>query len=197
MYSTDLGNLTQETFGALLEWLDPDREMAGQKYELIHNGLIRVFLSKGFTDAEYLADKAINIVTERLKEIRDSYVGDQARYFHGVARNLIREEYRRKEIATDELPVILREIKESSDEYDCLVRCLELLPQAKRELILDYHQYEGHDKVEIHKKMAEELAITENALRGRAHQIRATLEKCVRECAMSIRTKTKSSLNAL
>jgi hypothetical protein len=30
--------------------------------------------------------------------------------------------------------------------------------------------------------MAEELGVTEGALRGRAHHIRGNLEKCIHEC---------------
>ena len=47
-----------------------------------------------------------------------------------------------------------------------------LLPPEKRDLILDYYLYEGHDKVEHHKLMAKRLGISEGALRGRVHQIR-------------------------
>jgi hypothetical protein len=43
--------------------------------------------------------------------------------------------------------------------------------------------YEGHEKIEQHKQMAAELAITEGALRVRVHHIRVGLEGCVRNCA--------------
>lgn len=191
-----MGNITQESFEALLGWLDPDREIAGQKYELIQTGLIRIFVSKGFTDAEHLADKTINVVILRLPDIRDNYVGDKVRYFHGVARNLMLEERRRKEIATDELPVFISDASHPSDEYECLLRCLNFLPADKRELILDYHSYKGHDKLEIHREMAHELAITENALRVRAHQIRRNLENCVQQCVRSLKPEMNQSANA-
>ena len=77
-------DITQESFEALLEWLDPDREAAGQKYETIYTGLVRIFVSKGFNDAEHLADETMNRVIIRLPEIRDTYEGEKARYFPGV-----------------------------------------------------------------------------------------------------------------
>jgi RNA polymerase sigma factor (sigma-70 family) len=183
-------DITQEAFDDLLTWLNPDRELAGRKYETIRAGLVRIFVAKGFVDAEDLADEAILRVSRRLPEIRTTYVGEPARYFHGVARNLIRETFRRKEVATDLGPIAAIQITNRSDEYECLMRCLQFLNPVKRELILDYHVYEGRDKIEVHEIMAQELGISENALRGRAHRIRAEVEECVLKCVKSLR-KTK------
>ena len=174
--------ITQEQFDALLSWLGDDRELAGTKYETIRGGLVRVFIAKGFNDAEDLADDVINRVAIRLPDIRDTYEGDPARYFHGVARNVIREYQRRKELAT-EVPVIWMDPEPTSEERQCLEKCLQTLPEPKRDLILDYYLYEGHQKIEQHKQMAAEREITEGALRVRVHHVRVRLEGCVRECA--------------
>src|SRR5688572_23081082 len=91
-------SVTQAQFDSLLSWLSPDRDLAGRKYETIHSGLVRVFVSKGFNDAEDLADETINRVIKRLPEIQNSFVGEPVYYFHGVARNIIRESNRRKEV---------------------------------------------------------------------------------------------------
>ena len=139
-------------------------------------------MSKGFSDAEDLADETINRVMKKLPEIRDTYVGEPARYFHGVARYVILEVNRRKEIAVEEVPVVSIEADVHSDEYDCLVRCLRFLAAEKRELILDYYIYDGRDKIEQHQRMASELGITDGALRGRAHHVRGSLEKCIQQC---------------
>lgn len=184
--------ITEESFDALLSWLDPDRETAGGKYELIRSGLIRIFVSKGFNDAEDLADECINRVIGRLPEIRDGYVGAPVRYFHGVARNVILEQFKRKEIATDVL-VVADLPDERTNEQECLTKCLDILAPQKRDLILDYYLYTGHRKVEQHKQMAAVLTITEGALRGRAHQIRVALEKCVRQCSENREIKQKPS----
>lgn len=178
-------------FDDLLAWLDPDRDVAARKYETIRAGLIRIFIAKGFSDAEDLADEAIARVIKRLPEIRDDYVGEPARYFHGVARHLILETYRRKEIATDVSQVAFIQITNRSDEYECLMRCLQFLTPTKRDLILDYYVYEGHDKIEQHKIMAQELGISKGALRLRAHHIRSELEKCVQQCSENLKQQTK------
>jgi DNA-directed RNA polymerase specialized sigma24 family protein len=183
--------ITQDPFDALLEWLDPDREKAGQRYEIIRAGLIRIFVSKGLSDAEHYTDEAIDRVVKRLPEIQAKYVGDPARYFHGVARNLILEAGRRREVATDVLPLRITHEVARSGTSECLSKCLKLLPADKQEFILDYHLYQGHAKVENHRQMADELSISEGALRTRAHHLRVSLEKCVLECiAQSRQNKT-------
>ena len=139
-------------------------------------------MSKGFSDAEDLADETINRVMKKLPEIRDTYVGEPARYFHGVARFIIREVVRRKEIAVEEVPVFSGEAEDHSDEYDCLLKCLRFLPSDKSEMILDYYIYDGRDKIAQHRRMANDLGITEGALRGRAHHLRGNLEKCIQQC---------------
>lgn len=170
-----------EPFDALLEWLDSDREKAGQRYEVIRAGLIRMFVSNGLSDAEHYSDVVIDRVIKRLPEIRTTYVGDPTKYFHGVGRNIIREARRQKEIATDVLPAAGTQ-PDRSDTSECLSKCLSLLPLDKQAFILDYHLFKGHEKIEHHRQMAVELSITEGALRTRAHHLRVTLEKCVLEC---------------
>lgn len=173
--------IAQKQFDSLLAWLDSDRELAGRKYETIRAGLVRIFVSKGFNDAEDLADETINRVTKRLADIRDTYEGEPARYFHGVARNIVREARRRKEITTEVTAVAMGPPPVAGDDYECLEQCLRLLPISKRELILDYYLYEGHDKIEHHKRMAEQLRISEGALRGRAHHIKLHLKQVMQQ----------------
>ena len=139
-------------------------------------------MSKGFSDAEDLTDETINRVMRKLAEIRDTYVGEPVRYFHGVARFIVREMMRRKEVTVEVVPVVGTEDEVHSDEYDCLLKCLRFLPSDKRELILDYYIYDGRDKIVQHRRMASELGITEGALRGRAHHVRGNLEKCIQQC---------------
>lgn len=177
--------MTQEQFDSLLTWLGKDRDSAGRRYQLIHAGLVRIFVSKGFNNAEDLADETINRVMVRLPQIRGSYVGEPAYYFHGVAKNIIRESVRRKEISGTLKEVRIDPVVEiKSEEHDCLGHCLDRLPDTKRNLILDYYLYEGHQKIEHHKSMADQLRITEGAFRSRAHQIRLKLQNCMQQCAL-------------
>jgi DNA-directed RNA polymerase specialized sigma24 family protein len=153
--------------------------------------LIRIFVSKGFSDAEDLADETINRVMKRLPGIRGTYVGEPAKYFHGVSRFILLEVGRRKEVATEEIPGFSVEPGVHTDEYDCLVKCLKFLAPEKRDLIIDYYTYDGREKIEQHQRMATERGITEGALRGRAHHVRGNLEKCIDQCMDRMKSNEK------
>ena len=148
-------------------------------------------MSKGFSDAEDLADETINRVMKKLPEIQETYVGEPVRYFHGVARFILREMGRRKEVTVDELPVSPLKPDIHSDEYDCLMKCLQFLQSDKRDLILDYYIYDGRDKIAQHRRMATELGITGGALRGQAHHVRRNLENCIHQCIDRMRANEK------
>jgi RNA polymerase sigma factor (sigma-70 family) len=182
---------SQEPFDSLLAWLDSDREAAALKYERIRTSLIRIFISNGLDDAEDLADVTIKRVTGKVPEIRDTYVGEPSAYFYAVSRNVIHEARRRKEIPTDHIPENPNQTGNTSDKYDCLIDCLKVLSGDKRELILDYYLYDGKDKIVHHRRMAQELGVTDGALRTRAHHIRTSLEKCVVNCAKRLKRKQK------
>src|SRR5687768_4349440 len=175
--------ITNDSFNALLEWLDPNRDEAALRFEQIRGGLIRMFVSKGLMDAEFYADETVDRVIKRLPEIRENYTDQPVKYFHGVARNILREAARRREIPTDVLPECLpRGGVADSELAGCLRKCLNSLPEDKHELIYDYHVYDGHEKIDSHRDMADELSISIGALRTRAHHVRAALEECVRKC---------------
>jgi DNA-directed RNA polymerase specialized sigma24 family protein len=71
---------------------------------------------------------------------------------------------------------------ESDLEYQCLDRCVEKLTPENRDLVLSYYQEEKHAKIEHRKNLAATLGIAANALRIRAHRIRASLQECVKQC---------------
>ena len=185
-------SISQQSFDTLLLWLDADREAAGIKYENIRTCLIRIFISNGFDDAEDLADVTINRVTVKIPGLIGTYVGEPTNYFFAVARNVIHEARRRKEVSTDKIPMKIEVVSDSSDTYDCLADCLKVLPAEKRELILDYYLVQGKDKSAHHRRMAQQLGVTDGALRTRAHHIRESLEKCVVRCTKRINRKQKA-----
>jgi DNA-directed RNA polymerase specialized sigma24 family protein len=172
--------LTQEAFDKLLSWLDADRDRAGEKYENIRLGLIRVFVGRGCFAAEDLADETIDRVIKKLDEIAGDYVGDPALFFYGVARNIYLESLKRKVVhytspsedtSQDEDP-----------RYRCLDRCLTRLDKNSREFIINFYQLEKRDKIDHRREMARQLEITVEALRMRAHRIRDRLHECIKKC---------------
>lgn len=172
--------MSQESFEDLLDWLDPNRDQAGIKYEQIRGGLVNYFTFRAPCAAEELADETINRVISRLCEIKQEVHGEGTRYFYGVARKVQLEYLRRKtphppaESVTDSERVEV--------EFHCLEECIRKLSDENRELVLRYYQADGRQKIEERKQLAEELGIAPNALRIRAYRIRAALQKCLEKC---------------
>jgi RNA polymerase sigma factor (sigma-70 family) len=181
-----------DNFDELLSWLHSDREQAGRKYEDIRRRLIRVFIHRGCTTAEDLADETITRVTRKVQEVKATYNpgDDPALYFYGVARNVYREYFKRRpEPLLSPPPAPSPEATDDSSlQYDCLEKCLKLMTPPNRELIMEYYQGAEGAKIESRKKLASRLGLALNALRIRAHRIRAELKKCVLECVKETAT---------
>ena len=171
---------TQEDFDRLLAWLDPDRECAGEHHERIRRKLILIFASHGWSSPEEMTDECINRVIKKLPEIEQEYKGSPENYFLSVAK-YVELEWPRKE-----RPIVIPPVGGASSEVEeplaCLDRCLDHLPAATRELVLEYYQDEKKAKIDHRAALAQRLGIAVNALRIRAHRIRKHLEKCVLEC---------------
>jgi DNA-directed RNA polymerase specialized sigma24 family protein len=178
--------LTQEAFDTLLAWLDPNRDEAGRKYEDIRRRLIKIFACRGCCEAEDLADETINRVSSKLRIIQSDYSGDPDRYFYGVANKIHREYLRRKRASMTPVPTPASGDVEK--EYQCLDRCLQQLTPNNRELVLGYYQQERRAKIDHRRNLAEQLGIALNALRIRAHRIRASLQECVERCVSEATT---------
>ena len=177
----------EDNFNALLTWLDPDRERAGQKYEEIRNSLIHIFQWRGACDAEDLADETITRVINKVPEIAPGYSGDPAVYFYAVAKRQAFEVTRRLQAQVElenpeKLPDLPSEDRNNREaEYECLEKCLENLPADDRELILLYYQQE-QPKIDYRKELARRYNLAPNALRVKVHRIRATLHNCINKC---------------
>jgi len=172
--------MSQETFEALLDWLDSDREHAGLKYEDIRTRLIKFFSATSQTEAEALTDETINRVARRLSDVKDQVYGERARYFYGVARKVQLEYLRRKQPQAEQ--GFVSDSAQIEIEYRCLEECIAKLSAENRELVLRYYGAEGRERIEQRKLQAQKLGIAPNALRIRAFRIRAELQKCLKEC---------------
>ena len=180
--------LTQGAFDRLLSLFDEeDRELAGEAYEAARQRLIKFFQWNGSGAPEEHADEVINRVARKVEggeEIRTP-----AAYFLGVARLLLHEihELRRtRQAALDALPAPVAAAEDedpAEPRRACLEECLRALTPESRELIVEYYREEKQAKIEWRRRLAERLGLGSlNALRIRAHRIRAQLETCVREC---------------
>ena len=181
--------ITQEGFDELLAWLDSDRESAGQKYEEIRSSLVKIFAWRQCSDAEGMADATINIVAQKVFQLRSSYEGKPHLYFYGVARNLIREYQNRRTVlvALEEVEpknsAIVDDTDNELEEVDtCLGKCLNTLEPEDRELVLAYYQKDGQAKIRLRRQLAQARGIDVNALRVKMHRVRGWLAKCIDAC---------------
>jgi DNA-directed RNA polymerase specialized sigma24 family protein len=167
--------LTREAFELLLQWLDPDRGKAGEKYEAVRRRLVTFFYGRGCLEADVLADKTITVVADKVPTLVDSYHGDPVYYFIGVARKVFQEHLRTKRRPPPPPPP---PPAWTEQDYKCLERCLEKLPPRLRRMFEEYYRGRGADK----QTLAAEFKISLNALRIRIHRIREPLRVCVKEC---------------
>ncbi|HVG18386.1 MAG TPA: sigma-70 family RNA polymerase sigma factor [Blastocatellia bacterium] len=188
--------LTQEAFDKLLEWFNPDRDLAGKKYEEIRYRLIRILSKRGCNNPETLADEAINRVIVKVEEISSNYVGDPAVYFYGVANKVFLESTRSAaevqvgDINLESFSARIPDADEGERKeayFNCLESCLNELPDKDRQIILKYYMQDKQARITGRKQLAEQIGATAQALRMRARRIRASLLTCMQKCMGRIR----------
>jgi DNA-directed RNA polymerase specialized sigma24 family protein len=145
-------------------------------------------------DAEELADETINRVARKVGEIAESYQGDPALYFYGIAQKVCLEARRKKpEIASDVAPVYQPVFDEESDESlsrrNCLNKCLVTLADEERSIVVQYYASEDQININHRHQLAQRFGLTLNNLRVRAFRIRQRLQKCVQGCLQKNKTK--------
>jgi len=179
---------SRESFEALLGALGPDRDCAGERYEAMRQRLLRFFRHRGARAPDALTDETFDRVGRRLAGGEIIQTRDVARYFLGVAHNVMREAWERERRQMLALPAesvsgrdAWRRCLEPEDPaLPCLLRCLDALRPETRELLLRYYELEGRARIDQRRELASRLGIAPNALRIQMHRLRAGLEECVR-----------------
>ena len=171
--------ISSDDFERLLRWLSADRDLAGDRYEYIRRSLIRIFRYRNAAHPEELADETINRVLRKLAVLIETYSGDPALYFYGVA-NQVHREYVKAPVKR----MVPQRLSEDAlePEMSCLEECLGALDADTRALILRYYSDEKRGRIDGRQMLAEQLGLSQGGLRVRAHRIRREVEKCVTEC---------------
>lgn len=176
--------LNEESFNALLSWLDPDRSRAGEMYENIRCKLLNFFEWNNCWWPEEYTDKAFDRVARKIIEGETIRTSDKYLYFHGVALNLLKECYKEmKKFQDKDIEVISYEDDEDFDSEELIKkqkRCLKRLPDEERKLIEMYCFASGREQKKIRRELAKSLGISEGALRVRISRIREKLRQCVK-----------------
>jgi DNA-directed RNA polymerase specialized sigma24 family protein len=171
----DRWELSPEALESLLRTLNPHRETAGHKYEVLRHKLIDFFAWSRSEVAEDLADETLNRLARRL--IDGERIENVERYALGIARILLKEVARKRErkvVALREIQLRESGVGDENKMLDSIEQCLDGLPESSRDLIARYYSDERAG-------LARELGISMNTLRNRALRIRAKLYESLRE----------------
>ena len=173
-------DLRKTDFDRLLAWLDPNPDHAGELYEKIRWRLIAILASRGCRVPEDLADETIDRVARRVRDIEATYVGDKSLYFLGVMNNVHHEYLKRPRLS--ELTPQPDDPTVKEQTYLCLDKCVEKLTPHAREIIEQYYAADKRAKINLRKRIAAALGISNSNLRLRALRIRAKLQVCIEQC---------------
>jgi DNA-directed RNA polymerase specialized sigma24 family protein len=177
--------LTKDSLEKLLLYLDADRELAGQKYETLRLGLVRFFEWRGCAFPEDHADEAIDRVARKIVQ------GEEIRNIHSYAIAVARfvflevvKEREKNQAALTQLPHEQLKLEHPAEDerLECVRRCLQALAPESSQLIMAYYQDDGRNKIEVRKKLAQQLGISPHTLRMRLQRLRSKLEECVLDC---------------
>lgn len=176
--------LSQTSFDSFLSVLDSNRERAGQKYEALRVRLVKFFEWRACQFADDLADETLDRVARKIDS--GEQINDHVNYAYGVARLVYLETAKKQ--TKEQAVVIDMPVKISTDDnqedarLNCLERCLQTLPENSRTMILQYYRDNKQAKIDYRKKLAENFALSPNALRIKTLRIRTKLEECVFKC---------------
>jgi hypothetical protein len=180
-------HIKQEDFDKLLCWLNPDRDLAGKKYESIRQSLITIFVWHGCNDGEDLADETINRVLKKISPVKEFYVGDPALYFYGVAKKVLLETKRRadREVEIEharnlsDLSYLEDSLeKDRTEALEALLdEWLKTLTHRERDLLLNYYADEGIARIRNRKKLGKAWKLSSAALRQRVHRLKVDFER--------------------
>lgn len=179
--------LDRSAFDRLLALLDPDRDVAGRRYETLRTGLVRLFEWRGCGASRELADRTLDRVCRRIEEGAGLSAESVVPYCRGVARNVLKEYFReqqRQQMAHQALPrpAPVDEPAATDDtarRLECLHRCLEGLSPEDRELVQEYYRSTKGQKIADRRELTRLLGVSPGALRIRIFRIRQKLEACV------------------
>jgi DNA-directed RNA polymerase specialized sigma24 family protein len=176
--------LTEEAFAKFLACLDPDPARAGEKYEELRDALVKFLAWRGAAFPEELVDETFNRVARKLEE--GETIRDVLTYCYGVARLVflqLQEHPGNKRVELEALNAIASQEPDVTDvRVECLKHCLCRLTAENLEMIIEYYQKEGRERIDHRALMAKRLGIPLNALHSRAQRVRSKLERCVRRC---------------
>lgn len=177
--SWEARSLTGSTFAQLLAAFGENREEAAAQLEAIRQRLEKYFAWERFADADELAWECLLRVAQKLAE--NVEIDNVEAYVFGVARMVLQEarstQMRRQRLLSMR-PADAAPDANLEQHAAALERCLRLLPEADRELILRYYEGDSAARIRNRQNLAHEHGLSLNALRNKALRLRTMLERC-------------------
>ncbi len=178
--------LNRDALEALLRRLDPDREVAAERYQEIHSRLTRLYEWRHCSSPEELADEALDRVARKLRDGLE--IRSPERYVTRVAslvfREIVRREQRRRLAVEDEMrhPAPIESDGEDDHRSRCFHRCLDRIEAQDKARLLRYYEGDRGAKIVNRRRLASELGVAPGTLRVRMLRARQGLQACVDDC---------------
>src|SRR5215813_1080137 len=179
-------HLDHEAFDKLLLLLDPDRDRAGEIYEMLRLKLVQFFRALDCLAVEDQTDEVFDRLTRRISE------GEEIRnvfgYSLGIARLVWLESLKGPEARLAPFDDFHTPPFQDDDEADrksryvCLDRCLRALPEAEGSMLVEYCFCEHGSRSAARQRIADRLEIPIGALRIRVHRIKTKFSECFDRC---------------
>lgn len=148
-----------------------------------HYRRVVAYLHRHMSEQSAIEDIAQDVFVEvipKYEKLKDKETDDSAAYLHGIARNLVRNHYRKlkkaKKLREGSVDFILAQRVEDDDDVQVnyLKGCVEKLPEESRALV-NQHYFQSIPTVQI----AETMDKTPDALRMSLMRIRRALRACI------------------
>jgi DNA-directed RNA polymerase specialized sigma24 family protein len=162
----------------LLAILDANPDRAEKEYVRLFAMLVKYFEWNRKQDPEDLAQETMRRAFSRFQAGQKITVEDPAGYFYGIARNLLRESWRKPrmdQIEDPDLPPPEPSFRNLTrgEQLIFLRECLKTLPRDEFDMLLAYVEGNG-------EAWAQEAGLPLGTLRTRIYRIRKRLEELAR-----------------
>ncbi|HEX9189637.1 MAG TPA: hypothetical protein VGB87_21360 [Vicinamibacteria bacterium] len=175
--------LGADALEGLLARLGPDREAAAGEYQRLHQRLLAFFESHGSLEPGRDADETLDRLARKLRE--GHVIRDVPAYLHGLARNVLREVWRRarrEEGARDALRAVAPAPSPDARLWSCFDRCLAELGLERADLLVAYYSAARTPNRAWRAQLAASRGLSLNALRIRVFRARAALRESLARC---------------
>ncbi|MCO6512567.1 MAG: hypothetical protein J5I65_17420 [Aridibacter famidurans] len=173
------------------------------EFQKLRQKLVMYFAGRRLSPAEDYADEVIFRAVTKVSEGEE--VEDLRKYVFGIAKFVCLEAFKKPTtvsidhsgaiddgsgedavgyLVPQQLIEAPHDIEETPDDVNCLRRCLDELPDGKRDLLVAFYRIKGTDKthIEQRKTLANENGMSPGTLYTNICRLRKKVAACVENC---------------